>query len=152
MNTSTNQTSKPLYYGSSLNWHQFTTGDGLPAIDQQMLAECRSKLGTRFLIGGALAAATLGGVVYGRGLLTPNKRFILTSVFTLWGATVGALSASPACLKLISTCPDDSSILRRDLELIRIKHNPNSSLMQTQRRLHLEQQQRDQQRESSSST
>ena len=66
--------------------------------------------------------------MYGRGLLTPPRRYVITIAMTLWGASAGAMSASPACIQRAAQNPDPASVLRRELSRIAVQHNPNRAL------------------------
>ena len=71
--------------------------------------------------------------VYGRGLLTPRRRYIITLATALWGTGVGAMSASPVCIKRASRNKDPDSVLRRELARIAVQHNPNRAMEQVAR-------------------
>ena len=66
--------------------------------------------------------------VYGRGLMSPQRRYIVTIASTLWGTATGAMSASPVCIKQASHSKDPDSVLRKEMARIAVQHNPNRAM------------------------
>jgi len=117
---------KPLL--TNLSYHTLWTGEGLPECDQQVIKTCRQRLLTRAGLGFLCAGGLMGGILFGRGLLNPQRRILLTTVFSVWGSAAAALTSTPACLRAVGEIKDSSSVLKKELSRIVVEHNPNIAL------------------------
>lgn len=119
---------------TSLSYYTLWTGDGLPDCDRQVIQQCRSRLLSRASLGFLGAGGLMGGMLYGRGLLTPARRALLTSVFAMWGSAAAALTSTPSCLRSVSAITDTDSVLKHELSRIVVQHNPNVAMQHAQQR------------------
>ena len=108
-----------------LTWQQLVTGDGLPDSDRQLIRQCRSRAVIYGLVGAVAAGGCMGGLVYGRGLLTPSRRYAATLASTVWGVAAGVVLSSPSCLQSMASSRDSHSVLRREMARVIVRHNPN---------------------------
>lgn len=110
-----------------LDTRALLTGEGLPACDQQVVRQCRHTALTRFALGGVIGGGSMHWFLAKRNLMTANRRFVFTTLFTVWVATTSALSSSPSCLHAISHIDDPNSVLKKELKRIVVMHNPNTA-------------------------
>ena len=141
----------------AVTWHQLWSGDGLPESDRKIVADCKRLVVWRAVVGASLAGGLVGGIgqssapgvaatiypavpltaaltvcwccsVYGRGLMTSQRRYVVTLASALWGTATGAMSASPVCMNRASHSTDPDSVLRKELARIAVQHNPNRAM------------------------